>query len=41
MQKNFHLNLSWGADWCKKWDHLQKDLKILQHRQVHQNLWKM
>jgi hypothetical protein len=20
--KDIHLNLGWGADWCRRWDHL-------------------
>jgi hypothetical protein len=34
------LNLNWGEEWCRSWDHLQKDLKILQHIQIHQNVWR-
>ncbi len=40
LQKDSHLNLNWGEEWCRSWDHLQKDLKILQHIQIHQNVWR-
>ncbi len=22
LQRDFHLNLSWGVEWCKRWDHM-------------------
>ncbi len=40
LQRDFHFNLSLGANWCKRQGHLQRDPKILQHIQVHQSLWR-